>query len=111
MRRPHDHGDARVVARRLEMLLFLVVCAVGVYALGSGMLTTTGLGGAIDIARLAIVGASIWILFSQMGRVHDSWPRRNAEGVSASGSGSKANPSKADMTSKVSADDRAEVTS
>ena len=102
MRRPRSDGDVRTRTRRLEMLIFLVVCAVGVYAFGSGMRAMTGSGGGVGLAWLAIAGVAMWILFSQMGRVHDSWPRRNAERLSAPRSGAEINPSKAAVASKVS---------
>lgn len=102
MRHPHNDGDARVGARRMEMLLFLAVCAVGVYACGSGMRTMTGSGGGVGLAWLAIAGVAMWILFSQMGRVHDSWPRRNAASLSAPRSGAEASSNNRGTTSKAS---------
>ena len=83
MRPTSPHGDARVGSRRWEMLLFLAVSAVGVYALGSAMQAVTGPGsGAVGLTWLAIAGAAMWILFTQMGRVHNSWPRQQkAEGL------------------------------
>ena len=83
MRPTGHHGDARVGTRRWEMLLFLAVSAAGVYALGSAMQAVSGPGtGGVGLTWLAIAGAAMWILFAQMGRVHNSWPRQGqAEGL------------------------------
>ena len=76
MTHPPRSGDTPPRTRRLEMLLFLAVCAVGIYALGGGMQAVTGAGSAAGLAWLAIAVGAMWILFAQMGRVHSSWPRR-----------------------------------
>ena len=73
---PRRSGDVQVRHRRLEMLIFLGVSGIGVYAFGSGMRALSQPGGEAGLAWLAIAGAAISILFSQMSRVHDSWPRR-----------------------------------
>lgn len=75
---PRSHRGLRARTRRLEMLLFLAVSGVGVYALGSAMRAITKAGAAAALAWLAMAGAAMWILFSQMSRVHDSWPRRRS---------------------------------
>lgn len=62
--------------RAIEMVIFLTVSALGIYALGNGLKGLSKSGGAGDLVWLAIVGLAIMILCSQMGRVHDSWPRR-----------------------------------
>lgn len=56
--------------------MFLIVSALGVYALGSGMRDLSQPDGGMGLGWLAIAAAAMWVLFSQMGRVHDSWPRR-----------------------------------
>lgn len=83
MRPTSPHGDVRVGTRRWEMLLFLAVSAVGVYALGSAMQAVTGPGSGVGgLTWLAIAGAAMLILFTQMVRVHNSWPRQQqAEGL------------------------------
>ena len=58
------------------MLLFLVVSAIGIYALGNGLTGLFDPGKGIDLLWLAAAVAAMMILFAQMGRVHDSWPRR-----------------------------------
>lgn len=62
------------------MVVFLAVSAAGVYALGNGLRAVFQPDRGIDLAWLAVAVAAIWILFSQMGRVHDSWPRRPSAG-------------------------------
>ena len=58
------------------MLLFLVISALGIYALGNGLTGLFEPGKAIDLLWLAVSGVAMMVLFAQMGRVHDSWPRR-----------------------------------
>jgi hypothetical protein len=62
--------------RGLEMLLSLVVSAIGIYALGNGLTGLFEPGKGINLLWLAVAGAAMMILFAQMGRVQDSWPRR-----------------------------------
>ena len=62
--------------RGLEMLLFLVVSAVGIYGLGQGLTGLFELGQGIHLIWLAVTGIAFMILFAQMGRVKDTWPRR-----------------------------------
>jgi uncharacterized membrane protein len=62
--------------RGVEMLLFLVVSVIGIYALGNGLTGLFEPGKGIDLLWLAVAVAAIMILFAQMGRVHDTWPRR-----------------------------------
>jgi hypothetical protein len=63
----------------IEMLLFLGVSALGIYALGSGLSGLFEPGRGIQLAWLAVLAVTLWVLFSQMGRVHDAWPRRRPE--------------------------------
>jgi hypothetical protein len=85
MRPPRRPADSRAASRGLELLLFLAVSAAGVYALGNGLYGVFEPGRGIDLAWLAVAGGAIWVLFSQMRRVHDHWPRRpRAEHRSAS---------------------------
>ncbi len=60
----------------VEVLLFLVVSAIGIYALGNGLTGLFEPGKGIDLLWLAVSVAAMMILFAQMGRVHDRWPRR-----------------------------------
>jgi hypothetical protein len=62
--------------RGLEMLLFLVVSAVGIYSLGQGLTGLFEIGQGIHLIWLAVTGVAFMILFAQMGRVKDTWPRR-----------------------------------
>jgi hypothetical protein len=59
-----------------EFLLFLIVSVVGVYSLGQGLSGLFGPGQGINLLWLAATGVAMMILFAQMGRVHDTWPRR-----------------------------------
>lgn len=67
--------DARM--RAVEMLVFLVVSAIGIYALGRGLSGVFEPGKGIGLLGLAVSAVTIWILVTQMGRVHDAWPRRD----------------------------------
>ncbi len=62
--------------RELELLLFLVVSAVGIYGLGQGLTGLFEPGQGIHLIWLAVTGIAFMILFAQMGRVKDTWPRR-----------------------------------
>jgi hypothetical protein len=75
MRRPRRRYAANPGMRVAEMLLFLAVSALGIFALGNGLqgLFESGKGG--PLLWLALFAVTLWILFSQMGRVHDAWPR------------------------------------
>lgn len=64
----------------VELLLFLVVSAIGIYALGNGLTGLFEPGKEIDLLWLAVAVAVMMILFAQMGRVHDTWPRRRDRG-------------------------------
>ncbi len=62
--------------RATEMLLFLVASAVGIYSLGQGLSGLFEVGQGIHLIWLALTGVAFMILFAQMGRVKDTWPRR-----------------------------------
>lgn len=62
--------------RRAEMFLFLFASTIGIYALGQGLKGMFEVGQSINLLWLAVAGIALFILFAQMGRVHDSWPRR-----------------------------------
>src|SRR5215467_6482317 len=60
-----------------EFLLFLMVSVVGVYSLGQGLNGLFEPGQGINLLWLAVTGVAMMVLFAQMGRVHDMWPRRH----------------------------------
>ena len=60
-----------------EFLLFLIVSLIGVYSLGQGLSGLFESAQGIDLLWLAVTGVTVLILFAQMGRVHDTWPRRH----------------------------------
>lgn len=62
--------------RGFEMLLFLVASVVGIYGLGRGLPGLFEPGQGINLIWLAVTGIALMVLFAQMGRVHDTWPRR-----------------------------------
>ena len=62
--------------RSVEMLLFLVASVIGIYGLGRGLTGLFEPGQGFDLLWLAITGVAMMMLFAQMGRVHDTWPRR-----------------------------------
>jgi hypothetical protein len=62
--------------RGLEMILFLVASAVDIYGLGQGLAGLFEPGQGIHLIWLAVTGVAFMILFAQMGRVKDTWPRR-----------------------------------
>ncbi|MDQ6901093.1 MAG: hypothetical protein M3072_16625 [Candidatus Dormibacteraeota bacterium] len=72
---PRRHEPQRRT-RALEMMVFLVASAIGVYALGTGLTGLVEPGRGFDLPWLAVASIAIWILFAQMGRVQDAWPRR-----------------------------------
>ena len=59
-----------------EMLLFLVASAIGIYSLGQGLSGLFEAGQGIHLIWLAVTGVAFLVLFAQMGRVKDTWPRR-----------------------------------
>ncbi len=62
-----------------EFLLFLIVSVVGVYSLGQGLTGLFEPGQGINLLWLVVTGVAMMILFAQMGRVQDSWPRRQSD--------------------------------
>lgn len=58
------------------MLLFLVASAVGIYGLGQALPGLFEPGQGIHLIWLAVTGVAFMVLFAQMGRVKDTWPRR-----------------------------------
>ena len=62
--------------RATEMLIFLVASAIGIYGLGQGLSGLFEVGQGIHLIWLAVTGVALLVLFAQMGRVKDTWPRR-----------------------------------
>ena len=62
--------------RGMEMILFLVASAIGIYGLGQGLQGLFVPGQGINFIWLAVTGVAMFVLFAQMGRVHDTWPSR-----------------------------------
>jgi len=61
--------------RSMEMILFLVASVIGIYGLGQGLQGLFEPGQGINFIWLAVTGVAMFVLFAQMGRVHDTWPR------------------------------------
>ena len=49
---------------------------IGIYGLGQGLQGLFEPGQGIHLIWLAVTGIAFMILFAQMGRVKDTWPRR-----------------------------------
>jgi hypothetical protein len=62
--------------RGTEFVLFLVASVIGIYGLGQGLTGMFEPGQGISLPWLAVTGVAVVILFAQMGRVHDTWPRK-----------------------------------
>ncbi len=62
--------------RGLEMLLFVVASVIGIYGLGRGLTGIFVPGQGISLSWLAVTGVAFIVLFAQMGRVHETWPRK-----------------------------------
>ena len=65
--------------RVFEMLVFVGASGLGIYALGRGLAGLFEPGKGTDLLWLAVLAGAVWILFAQMGRVNDTWPRRASE--------------------------------
>ena len=76
--------------RGMEMILFLVASVIGIYGLGQGLQGLFEPGQGINFIWLAVTGVAMFVLFAQMGRVHDTWPpqrRGTAENERGDGTG------------------------
>jgi hypothetical protein len=62
--------------RALEAAIFLLASAVGIYGIGKGMEGFYLQGHQINLLWLAVTALAFFVLFAQMGRVHDTWPHR-----------------------------------
>jgi hypothetical protein len=92
--RMQPRGRARAqhrlsIQRWLEGGVFLLASLLGIYGIGQGLAGLYEQGKEINLLWLAVTGIAFYILFAQMGRVHDSWPHRpKANTVPAPGEGS-----------------------
>jgi hypothetical protein len=78
---PHDREfDVRRkptnTQRGLELAVFILACVVGIYGIGNGLAGFYERGQEISLLWLAVTGIAFFVLFAQMGRVHDTWPHR-----------------------------------
>lgn len=60
--------------RGVEMVVFIVVSIVGTWALGTGTRGLLESGHLGDLVWFAVLGGALFVIFGQMGRVHDTWP-------------------------------------
>ena len=60
----------------IEMLLFVIASVIGIYGLGRGLTGIFEPGQGISLPWLGVTCVAFIILFAQMGRVQDTWPRR-----------------------------------
>lgn len=88
-----------------EMLLFVVVSIIGIYGLGQGLTGLFEPGQGINLLWIAVAGGALLILGAQMGRVHDTWPRRKQEALSkqveTEGSSAASPPAEAQQRSSI----------
>ena len=63
-------------ARLIEMVVFIGASALGIYALGRSLNGLFEPGKGTDVLWILVLAGTIWVLFAQMGRVQDAWPRR-----------------------------------
>jgi hypothetical protein len=57
-------------------MLFVIASVIGIYGLGRGLTGMFEPGQGISLPWLAVTGVAFIVLFAQMGRVHDTWPRK-----------------------------------
>ncbi len=84
---PRDHEidvthQSTRTQRGLEMGIFLLASAVGIYGIGKGLAGFYDRGQEVSLLWLAVTCLAFFVLFAQMGRVHDTWPRRPGKSVS-----------------------------
>jgi len=60
-----------------ELVLFVIASVIGMYGLGRGLTGMFEPGQGISLPWLAVTGVAFIVLFAQMGRVHDTWPRKH----------------------------------
>jgi hypothetical protein len=81
-----------VTPRWLETAIFLLASALGIYGLGKGLAGFYEQGQQVSLLWLAVTGIAFFVLFAQMGRVHDSWPRRPRAEAQPKADAETANP-------------------
>jgi hypothetical protein len=62
--------------RGLELAIFVLASLVGITGIGKGLAGFYERGQEISLLWLAVTGIAFFVLFAQMGRVHDTWPHR-----------------------------------
>jgi hypothetical protein len=70
----------------LETLLFIAASLVGIYGIGHGLAGFYEAGQPISLVWLAAAGVAVFVLFAQMGRVHDTWTHKPARTATTSAS-------------------------
>lgn len=65
--------------RVAELLIFVISSAVGIYALGTGLQGLFDPSAPIGLGWLAVAGLAFFVLVAQMGRVQDTWPRKQGD--------------------------------
>jgi hypothetical protein len=75
-----DSRHAPTKAQRgLELATFVLASLVGIYGIGKGLAGFYVRGQEISLLWLAVTGVTFFVLFAQMGRVHDTWPHRSGK--------------------------------
>jgi hypothetical protein len=59
-----------------EWILFVIASVIGIYGLGRGLTGMFEPGQGISLPWLVVTCVAFIVLFAQMGRVHDTWPRK-----------------------------------
>jgi hypothetical protein len=62
--------------RGRELMLFVIASVIGIYGLGRGLTGMFEPGQGISLLWLVVTCVAFIVLFAQMGRVHDTWPRK-----------------------------------
>ncbi|HEV2656609.1 MAG TPA: hypothetical protein VGT82_16700 [Ktedonobacteraceae bacterium] len=65
--------------KAIEWMLFVIASVIGIYGLGRGLTGMFEPGQGISLPWLAVMCVAFIVLFAQMGRVHDTWPRKPEE--------------------------------
>ncbi len=84
--------DRTVTPRWLELGIFLLASVLGIYSLGKGLAGLYERGQQISLLWLAVTALAFFVLFAQMGRVHDSWPHRPRAEAQPTGDSETSNP-------------------
>lgn len=63
--------------RGIELMLFVIASVIGIYGLGRGLTGMLAPSQGISLIWLAVTGVAFIVLLAQMGRVHDTWPRKS----------------------------------